>query len=71
MRTVTVSEFRAHILTIFNEIAATGVPVLLTKRTKPLFLLESGGYVTVSQEPQFAQVRIPNICVGRPAGWRC
>ena len=44
MRTVTVSEFRKYFMAIFDEIAATGVPVLLTKRGKSLFLLESGGY---------------------------
>jgi hypothetical protein len=67
---VCASEFRANWQVIFNEIAATGESVILTKRGKPLFLLESGGYVTVSLKPHFAHVRIPNICVGRPAGWR-
>lgn len=70
MRSVTVSEFRAHIFAIFDQIAATEEPVLLTKRGKPLFLLKSGGYVTASQDSSLAHVRIPSICVGKPMEWR-
>jgi prevent-host-death family protein len=35
MKSMPVTEFKAHCLELFNEVAATGEPILVTKRGKP------------------------------------
>ena len=35
-RTITASEFRAKCLQLMNEVAATGVAIIITKRGKPI-----------------------------------
>ena len=40
MRTVPAGEFKAKCLKIMDEVAQTGVPVLVTKRGKPVVRLE-------------------------------
>jgi prevent-host-death family protein len=40
MRTIPAGEFKAKCLKIMDEVAATGVPVVVTKRGKPVVRLE-------------------------------
>jgi prevent-host-death family protein len=41
MKTVTVTEFKAHCLELVNEVSRTGEPVVLTKRGKPTAMVVS------------------------------
>lgn len=43
MKTISVSEFRAHCLDIVDEVHSTGAPVLITKRGKPFLKLMPAG----------------------------
>ena len=45
MRTIPAGEFKAKCLKIMDEVAATGVPVVVTKRGKPVVRLEPSGQV--------------------------
>ncbi len=39
MKTIAVTEFKAHCLEFVNEVAKTGQPVILTKRGKPTVMV--------------------------------
>jgi len=41
MKTLSVSEFKAHCLELVNEVARTGEPVVLTKHGKPTAMVVS------------------------------
>jgi prevent-host-death family protein len=43
MKTISVSEFRAHCLAIVDEVHSTRAPVLITKRGKPHVRLMAAG----------------------------
>ncbi len=39
MRSISVTEFKAHCLELLNQVARTGQPVILTKRGKPTVMV--------------------------------
>jgi prevent-host-death family protein len=63
---MTASEFRAKWLDVFKDVAATGEPVLITKRGRPFLQLESIGAPATPQGFPCASERIPCIGVARP-----
>ena len=59
MRTIPAGEFKAKCLKIMDEVAATGVPVVVTKRGKPVVRLEPSG-----------QAAPAGSILARRGGWR-
>jgi prevent-host-death family protein len=51
MKSVAVSEFKAHCLSLLEDVARTGEPLLVTKRGKPLARVNPSGQ-TVAAYPQ-------------------
>jgi prevent-host-death family protein len=49
MKSVAVSEFKAHCLSLFDEVARTGEPILVTKRGKPLARITPSGNSAVTR----------------------
>ena len=49
MKSVAVSEFKAHCLSLLDDVARTGEPLLVTKRGKPLARVTSSGNVAVAR----------------------
>jgi prevent-host-death family protein len=43
MKSVAISEFKAHCLTLLEDVARTGEPILVTKRGKPLARVTPSG----------------------------
>ena len=43
MKSVAVSEFKAHCLSLLDDVARTGEPILVTKRGKPLARITPSG----------------------------
>jgi prevent-host-death family protein len=66
LRTITVSAFRSDWMGVFNNVAATGEPVLITKRGKPFIQLQFAGYQPASENFQGASKMIPCIGISSP-----
>lgn len=45
MKSIAVSEFKAHCLSLLEDVARTGEPILVTKRGKPLARVTPSGNV--------------------------
>ena len=49
MKSVGVSEFKAHCLSLLDDVARTGEPILVTKRGKPLARITPSGNSAVAR----------------------
>ena len=49
MKSVAVSEFKAHCLSLLEDVARTGEPLLVTKRGKPLARVTPSGNVDAAR----------------------
>lgn len=61
MKTISVTEFKAHCLELVNEVARTGEPVILTKHGKPTAMVvpsptEPGKKWTPGQHRESARI---------------
>lgn len=49
MKSIAVSEFKAHCLSLLEDVARTGEPILVTKRGKPLARIAPSGNIAVAR----------------------
>jgi prevent-host-death family protein len=49
MKSVAVSEFKSHCLSLLDDVARTGEPLLVTKRGKPLARITPSGNVAAAR----------------------
>jgi prevent-host-death family protein len=49
MKSVAVSEFKAHRLSLLDDVARTGEPILVTKRGKPLARITPSGNSAIAR----------------------
>jgi prevent-host-death family protein len=49
MKSVAVSEFKAHCLSLLEDVARTGEPLLVTKRGRPLARITPSGNIAVDR----------------------
>ena len=49
MKSVAISEFKAHCLSMLEDVARTGEPLLVTKRGKPLARITPSGNVAAAR----------------------
>ena len=49
MKSVAVSEFKSHCLSLLEDVARTGEPILVTKRGKPLARITPSGNIAVAR----------------------
>ncbi len=49
MKSVAVSEFKAHCLSLLEDVARTGEPILVTKGGKPLARITPSGNIAVAR----------------------
>ena len=49
MKSVAVSEFKSHCLSLLEDVARTGEPILVTKRGKPLARIMASGNSAVAR----------------------
>ncbi len=49
MKSVAVSEFKAHCLSLLEDVARTGEPLLVTKRGRPLARITPSGNIAVAR----------------------
>jgi len=49
MKSIAVSEFKSHCLSLLEDVARTGEPILVTKRGKPLARITPSGNVAVAR----------------------
>jgi prevent-host-death family protein len=49
MKLVAVSEFKSHCLSLLEDVARTGEPILVTKRGKPLARITPSGNIAVAR----------------------
>jgi len=48
MKSIAVSEFKSHCLSLLEDVARTGEPILVTKRGKPLARVTASGNVSAA-----------------------
>lgn len=68
MRTIPAGEFKAKCLAIMDEVNATGEPVIVTKRGKPVARVSSANEVVQKENPEsiFGFLRGKAAIVGDP-----
>ena len=49
MKCVAVSEFKSHCLSLLEDVARTGEPLLVTKRARPLARITPSGNIAVAR----------------------